>query len=278
MILSDAQRTHFVEKGFLVLKNAISPQLLSHLQQLSADLIAKKTQSPLSPDELPAIALGKRGTQQYLTRINNLFQFQPKLGISLAQSSLQAVIEQLCTTPVLSVYESLVVKHPLDIHGFDWHRDMNAAREDFVVTVGIYLDDSQAGQGALEVLSASHINDQSVCDYKNALRKGTVTSSDVEADAGDVVIHNVNLVHRSLPQTQDSYRRTIYFEFRKASLIETYPNFSPTWIQHRQQLNHFLTSEETMGQQAFTHFVNTILYREPVRFEAGEYCYEPNAT
>ncbi|WP_462150663.1 hypothetical protein [Pseudoalteromonas xiamenensis] len=180
----------------------------------------------LSPDELAAIALGKQGTQHYLTRINNRFQFQPKLGISLAQSSIQAVIEQRLSTPVLSVYESLGIKHPFDIHGKD----------------------------------------------------GSVTSSDVEANAGDVVIHNVNLVHRSRPQTKDSYRRTIYFEFRKASHFETYPNFSWTWVQHRQLLTHCLTSEETIWQQAFTYFVNTTLYREPVRFEAGEYCYEPNAT
>ncbi|WP_112479115.1 phytanoyl-CoA dioxygenase family protein [Vibrio variabilis] len=278
MTISSKQLATFDRRGYLVLKDAIPTSLLRDLRQ-SYDTIQQQLLENAQFDGLVNnVAILHQGNQNFISRIDNLFSFDiplfvKLLGLPLLQQAVQALVEG----DAIPIYESLLIKHKGDNQNIDWHRDMNHQRDSRIFTVGVYLDDSKSQQGALQVIPHSHLSPDSVCEITRRWQQGDLTSAEVTTEAGDIVIHDVMLVHSSPPINEEARRRTVYFEFRSLEHTQANPLFSASWIQQRQELNRYACHLWSQSPASTTdnEFKLQDLYKQQVRYESAEYCFEP---
>ena len=132
----------------------------------------------------------------------------------------------------------MIVKNLGDELDIPWHQDIifNPSK-DSIIAVGIYLEPASKDDGAFTFITNSqhqqHNIDNLIINSQQQI---------VEAQAGDIIIHNPMLVHKSAQLIKQSIRRTLYYEFR--NLTHVTHSWSKQNIQQRQKLE----------QQAITHY------------------------
>ncbi|GAL35405.1 putative oxygenase [Vibrio maritimus] len=278
MTISSKQVATFDERGYLVLKNAIPTSLLQGLRQSYDTLQRQLLENARFDDLVSNVAILHQDDQNFIARINNLFSFDAPFFVQLlGLPALQQAVQTLVEGEAIPIYESLLIKHKGDSQNIDWHRDMNHQRDSRIFTVGLYLDDSKHQQGALQVIPHSHLSPDSVCEITHRWQQGDLTSAEVIAEAGDIVIHDVMLIHSSPPITEEARRRTVYFEFRSLEHIQANPLFSTYWIQQRQALNRYACQLWNQSPASIMDNESKLqdLYKQQVRYESAEYCFEP---
>lgn len=131
--------------------------------------------------------------------------------------------------PFLLTWEDMLVKVPR--HGIcvPPHQDLlYQSNHGLVFSVGIYLDDSCSSP--LELIPGTH---SFPALSKAELRALSTVNAEkfvpVPARAGDLLIHNVKLIHRSPTNSGEGYRRTVYFEFRTVRSVLTDSPWSSDW-------------------------------------------------
>ena len=263
----------FNHQGAVLIKQVIEPRDVVTLQHLCQQLTDDARSQYLSGRPLNNVAIIQQAGESFVYRINSLFQFQPRFACLLAHTELMSYVETIVGEPVLPSYESIVIKNSLDSLGFDWHRDMSVKTQEPIITLGIYLDDAIAEQGALKVVPGSHCSQLCVCDIKRQLSNSELQSVNMTAKAGDVVIHHVNTVHCSGRQESSAIRRTIYFEFRAVSHFINNPRFSSLWIEKRQALMANIKALNLEHTQRHFQLPNDF-YNTQIQIEAAEYCFE----
>ncbi|TMO78758.1 phytanoyl-CoA dioxygenase family protein [Pseudoalteromonas aurantia] len=267
-------KSKFEHQGYAVIKQGIEPELLSHLQQHAQSLLRDTKELAMQGRGLMHIALSQYKDDSSVSRINNLFEYQLNFARLLTHPTIIGAAELLIGEPVLPVYESMVIKNTSSNEAFDWHRDMQARADDTtIITMGIYLDDSLAEQGALKVIPRSHLILDSVSECKDRLQLGNISSQDIAVQAGDIVIHHVNTVHGSDKQQASHLRRTIYFQFRSLSHLRSNPRFNVNWLEKRQQLFEQLKVKPLKKIDTEIIVLPVGFYDEQVKIEAAEYSF-----
>jgi hypothetical protein len=130
----------------------------------------------------------------------------------------------------------MVFKNAGDGAPIHWHQDAVHPRTWRIYNVDIYLDDSRAGEGALRVVPGTHRGKADICALEEGHGWDIPGSTEVALSAGDVLIHDVMIVHGSPPVTGNALRRTIYYEFRAAEEIEAEGPWDREWIDARLRL------------------------------------------
>ncbi|NMR25365.1 hypothetical protein HH219_07445 [Pseudoalteromonas sp. NEC-BIFX-2020_015] len=260
------------QQGFVLIKQVIEPSEVVALGHFCQHLTDDVKSQYLAGRSLNNVAIMQQAGEPFVYRINSLFQFQPRFACLLAHTKLMSYVEAIVGEPVLPSYESIVIKNSLDSLGFDWHRDMAVKTQEPIITLGIYLDDAIAEQGALKVVPGSHCSQLCVCDIKRQLSDSRLQSVNVTAKAGDVVIHHVNTAHCSGRQESSAIRRTIYFEFRAVSHFINNPRFSSQWIEKRQALMANIKALNLEHTQRHFQLPNDFYNTQQI--EAAEYCFE----
>jgi ectoine hydroxylase-related dioxygenase (phytanoyl-CoA dioxygenase family) len=276
--ISSKQVATFDERGYLVLKNAIPTSLLRDLRQSYDTLQQQLLENAQFDGLVNNVATLHQGDQNFITRINNLFSFDtPTFVQLLGLPALQQTVQTLVEGEAIPIYESLLIKHKGDNQNINWHRDMNYQRESRIFTVGLYLDDSKRKQGALQVIPQSHLSSDSVCEITRRWQQNDIISTEVTAEAGDIIIHDVMLLHSSSPLTEQTQRRTVYFEFRSLAHSQANPLFSASWIQQRQALNRYACQLWSHSPTSTIDSKRKLqdLYKQQVRYESAEYCFAP---
>ncbi len=114
---------------------------------------------------------------------------------------------------------AMIVKTP-GVAEVPWHRDRTDAPPGSAINLSLYLDDSTADNGCLEVVPGSHQFPDDA-DVEEARRAGPRVP--VPAEAGDVAVHDVRMVHGSGPNPNGALRRSIIVEYAKAAPLEGSP-------------------------------------------------------
>ena len=108
--------------------------------------------------------------------------------------------------------------------------------------MGIYLDRSGPGDGAIRLLPDSRRADYDLCALKGI---DPEQARSPEMFPGDILAHDTMTVHSSPVLTEIKRRRTVYFEFRSARLAAGHPGFSPEWLQDRRRISELAMDVHT---------------------------------
>ena len=198
--LSKKQSDAFIQNGYTILPNILLPSLLQKLRQLFDD----KIYSTDTTDKVVNTVNGKN----YVSNVEHLFKSENLACLELLGSPfILETAETICGADFFLIQEFGVIKMLGDNSEVLWHQDMLHQRTGNCFTMGIYLDDANAGDGCLRVVPKSHTSGQDICTLKQQ------PYIEVPVKAGDILIHDMMLAHSSGLLQHNSLRRVLYFEF-----------------------------------------------------------------
>lgn len=204
--------------GFAVAAGAISEPLLSDLRTEAIRLVRRFTDEGYRSDDYWFFnAAGTR--QPVLYRIHNLENQGSALISGLyADGPLHSLAADILAAPARSTACAMIVKMPGLAAAVPWHRDRTSVSPHSVCNLSVFLDDSVPENGCLEFVPASHLLPDDA-DVTRTCERGPIQP--VPAEAGDVLVHDVRMVHGSRRNTSATYRRSIVVEFAPVGLALT---------------------------------------------------------
>ncbi|GAB4214301.1 MAG: hypothetical protein OHK0022_52660 [Roseiflexaceae bacterium] len=235
--LTEAQVRSFDENGYLVLRNWIPAALLARLQEAGRAWIADGER--VLPEQAgDDYNFAQRPGGPALFRVNYLHNKGQAASLELLGSpQVLAVAESLCGPNFVPTYESLVFKQADDGERIPWHQDAVQPGQDYrIFNFDLYLDPSLSGAGALRVIPGTQRQRQDICALTDAYGWDHPDAVEVEMQPGDVLLHNVMVVHGSPQTVGKQLRRTIYYEFRPAEEILADGPWEASWIERRMRL------------------------------------------
>ncbi len=235
--LSDEQLRFFDENGYVILRNWIPQPMLERLQQAGAAWIEQgQTVRPDDPNYTD-YRFASRENGRVMYRVDYLHNKGQAASLELLGSpQVLGVAESMCGPNFVPTYESMVFKQEGDGEAIPWHQDAVHPRQHRVFNYDLYLDASRVGGGALRVIPGTNICKQDVCQIADAYGWDHPDAIHVEMEPGDVLLHDVMVVHGSERTQGNALRRTIYYEFRAAEEILTDGPWDREWIDRRMRL------------------------------------------
>lgn len=253
--LTPEEIAHFDEQGYVILRNRISGPLLEKLQRASTRWIADGHALENETDGDGDYNFATRPSGRVLFRINYLHNKQEAASLELLGSpEMLGIAESLAGPNFVPTYESLVFKNTGDGAPIDWHQDAVHPRNFRIFNVDVYLDESRKGAGSLRVAPGSHKQIVDVCQLQEEFGWDAPGVIQTELNPGDVLVHDVMLVHGSEATLANKLRRTIYYEFRPAEQIMAEGPWGPEFIDQRLRLIALGRAEwqrQNPGDEAF---------------------------
>jgi ectoine hydroxylase-related dioxygenase (phytanoyl-CoA dioxygenase family) len=235
--LTSEQLQFFDENGYVLLKNWIPQDLLKRLQDASNTWIhngiTATSDDPLAIDYKYA----RRGDKQVFWRVDYVHNKGQSVSLELLGSPyVLGVAESMCGRNFVPTYESLVFKQEGDGASVPWHQDAVHPRQYRIFNYDLYLDESRTGAGALRVIPGSNVQKHDVCAIADEYGWDHPDAISVEVNPGDVLLHDVMVVHGSERTEGKALRRTLYYEFRAAEEIVQDGPWDSDWIDRRMRL------------------------------------------
>ncbi len=235
--LTPDEIAQFDAHGFLVLRNRIPAPLLTRLRDAADRWIAEGRQFGEGSPDGKDYKWATRGGARRMFRVDYLHsKGQPASLELLGSPAVLGIAESLAGVNFVPTYESMVFKDEGDGAAIDWHQDAVHPRTHRIFNIDVYLDASRAGEGALRVAPGSHLGPVDVCQLQEEYGWDAPGVIQVELDPGDVLVHDVMVVHGSEAVTGNRLRRTIYYEFRAAEQIAAVGPWDAGWVDRRLRL------------------------------------------
>lgn len=245
--LTEEQVRFFDENGYLILKNWVTGALLTRLQGAAERWIAEGerlraeekagTLSRAGADLLQDLVFAERDHGEVFFRVNYVHNKGERASLELLGSpQVLGVAESLCGPNFVPTYESLVFKKAGDGEKIPWHQDAVHTRTHRNFNLDLYLDESKVGGGALRVVPRSQRMIHDACAVAERYGWDLPGVIHVEMEPGDVLLHDVMVLHGSERTLGGKLRRTLYYEFRAAEQILAEGPWDREWIERRLRL------------------------------------------
>ena len=200
-----AAREAFERDGFTRLPGLIPPPVLERLRTFFDPLLVA--------DWVPNKAVADAPQGKVVTNVGRLFAWGDPAPLELlALPEIMDVATAICGDDLFVVQEFAVIKNRGDATPVLWHQDMVHGRSAPCFAMGLYLDDADAGEGALRFVPGSHLMGEPICELAGR------PAVEVPAKAGDVIVHDMMVAHSSEPMEGNALRRVIYLEFLSVEL------------------------------------------------------------
>ncbi len=222
------ERLH--EDGFARIPDAIGPLELRGLSRALGEVVASRPRPfHRTPFDFEHGGRGPDGSSvngDALYRVKySLDKHRRFLTLLANPIVLMLAAELVGGRPMIVCWEDLMVKEAAEPFGVPWHQDSESPG-DAVYTVGVYLVGS--GDNPLRVVRGSHrLGQLPPADLSAAVAEHRDEVVTVHARAGDVVVHDLRLIHAS-GRCGATSRFTIFFEFRSVDDVRA----NPEWDEH----------------------------------------------
>ena len=235
--LSPEQVQFFDDNGYLVLRNWITGTLLEKLQAAGKSWIDGVDDIPLDDPLRRDYSFAKREAGEVFFRVDYLHSKGQMASLELLGSpQVLEVAQSLCGRNFVPTYESMVFKQSGDGEAIRWHQDAVHPRNHRIFNYDLYLDRSSADGGALVVIPGTQSVKADACELERNHGWTPPGSIVVEMEPGDVLLHDVMVIHGSPQTIGKALRRTIYYEFRAAEQILTEGPWDREWVDKRLSL------------------------------------------
>ena len=235
--LAGEQVEAFDRQGYLVLRNRIPAAMLARLQEAADEWVTegkRAREAAAINDDYRFVAQGGREVMYRVDYLHN--KGRPASLELLGSPEVLGIAESLAGANLVPTYEAMVFKDTGNGAPIRWHQDATHPRRYRIFNIDIYLDAALPGQGALRVVPGSQRARVDVCEIEEQHGWEVPGSLEVQMGPGDVLVHDVMLVHGSPPTLGNALRRTIYYEFRPAEQILEEGPWDRAWVDKRLRL------------------------------------------
>jgi hypothetical protein len=235
--LTPEQLQFFDDFGYLILRNWIPDRLLQKLQAAGSSWIEQGWNVQADSPDFTDYRFAERPNGRVMYRVDYLHNKGIPASLELLGSPyVLGVAESMCGRNFVPTYESMVFKQEGDGEAIPWHQDAVHPRKWRIFNYDLYLDASRIGGGALRVIPGSSHQKHDVCQVADIYGWNHPEAIDVEMEPGDVLLHDVMVLHGSERVQGKALRRTIYYEFRAAEEILEDGPWDSDWIDKRLRL------------------------------------------
>ncbi|XOB61225.1 phytanoyl-CoA dioxygenase family protein [Campylobacterota bacterium DY0563] len=213
---TEEQKNEYFEKGFTSIKNGVSSNLLNRLQLMAENFEKKILDKYNKGIETPNACI----LENKLIRYNSIIKEDYDTTLELLSSpAMMAVFRDICGKGAVPLIMDLLYKHPLKGSVVLWHQDAPHSRSYPYINVGIYLDDAKKDDGCLLYVPNTQNKKQNIHDIVQKFGWNIPHTVEFPAEAGDINIHDMMILHGSKPKKTQNPRRTIYVEIRPYDAI-----------------------------------------------------------
>jgi ectoine hydroxylase-related dioxygenase (phytanoyl-CoA dioxygenase family) len=215
--ITDEQLQFFLDNGFLVIRNVLVGEELKVVQNEMAKLYEKGV-SGVKDDPDYMYGKGLRTGKDVLRRIEYVIDKSDPMKALLGHPFILRSVEKVQGNNLIPTWDSMVLKAPDEGVIVPWHRDGGVidGNDDPrpIFNVDFYLDEADL-KTCLWVIPGSNLWVKEKADERCRL-PGFDTSDaiPVPMQPGDVIFHNVLVLHGSPSGDGNPLRRTVYYEFR----------------------------------------------------------------
>lgn len=215
--LTQGQIDSFRRDGLLVLRNLIQRDELETLRGETSRLVERARERPRDPDF--KYHVHELTGQSVPFRVEYVVDKTSSAKALLGHPFVLRVVEQLQGPRFIPTWDSMVFKEEGHGAAVPWHRDAGRDHQlgdTPIFNVDFYLDASDRTNCLWAIPGSQRWSDDEATRAIDGLNAGgfrTDGAVPLELAAGDVLLHNILLVHGS-PPARSGLRRVLYFEFR----------------------------------------------------------------
>lgn len=243
-MISDEEKRFFLDNGYLILRSILQGEELRRIQQAMQELVQYGSETVRDhPDYM--YGTGPQTGQPVLRRIEYVIDKRDEMKVLLGHPFILRSVEKLIGKDFIPTWDSMVLKMPGEGIIVPWHRDAGTecVGDTPIFNVDFYLDDADEDT-CLWVIPGSHKWDVERAQRWLAERRDSDQTKEqfrasgavpVLMQAGDVLFHNILLLHGSPYNLSDKLRRVVYYEFRTAHVEYTLGPHVPEYIPLKQR-------------------------------------------
>jgi ectoine hydroxylase-related dioxygenase (phytanoyl-CoA dioxygenase family) len=239
-VLTQAQRERYFRDGFVVAEGLIGAAWLDRLNERSAALLEASRAVSRSNE---AYDLGPEHTaaRPHVRRLRAAVDRDPLFWEFAAGRPMAEIAADLVGPDVKFHSSKLNYKWPGGGEVVKWHQDIQAWPHTNYspVTLGVYLDAVEPGQGPLACLPGSHrgelfLHTDAEGKWRGAIADADLAALDLEAavpasgPAGTLVAINCRTVHGSRANSTDRVRPMLLYVYSSADAFAWMPPPTPT--------------------------------------------------
>lgn len=218
-----AWRSAYEQDGYLVVPNAVEPELLQEIRDALERIEQAVAADTLSPGLRRWVTLERDRVDKYMgtsdsATISNIMEvplFDPIFRDLIAYPRVLDVLETLFDSTEFSFHNyKCICKMPGGKSAFRWHRDLPYLEhtQPNLITCMLCIDPMTAENGATVVCPGSHrVPFESITAEDMDLPESAVPANrvTVECPAGSAVLFHINIVHGGGPNMSQHPRRNV---------------------------------------------------------------------
>ncbi len=260
-----AEQVEFFEQnGYLVVPDLL---LGSELAEVQREMLALTEYGAAEVRDDPdyAYGTGHVSGDKVLKRVEYVIDKSDAMKALLGHPFVLRSVERLQGADFVPTWDSMVLKLPGEGIIVPWHRDagVGCVGDTPIFNVDFYLDEADEDTCVWVIPGSNHWSQEQVDEFLAARKDADVTLADFRATGavpalmmpGDVLFHNILVLHGSPANASSKLRRVVYYEFRSAHVEEALGPHTPDYIplkqkvllkclDHRKTANHILPGEK----------------------------------
>jgi len=225
-MLSAEQKAFYAENGYLLVEDAVTPDQLARLREITDRLIDEARMLSES-DERFDLDAGHTAEAPRLTRIKVPHRQDPYFWEVLRNSAMTEVLGDLLGPDTTLLTSKLNTKAPGGGRAVEWHQDwaFYPHTNDDLLAFGLMLEDVGPENGPLMVVPGTH-RGPILSHHANGVFAGAIDPDDslferdrivtLTGKAGSMTVHHARLLHGSAPNMSDRARKILFYEIAKA--------------------------------------------------------------
>ncbi len=226
-MLKQSDIAFYNENGYLLVEDAVTPEQLDRMREITYDLI-EKSRAITQSNDVYDLDDGHSAAQPKLTRIKLPHKQDPYFWEVLKNSRMTEVLTSLLGPNTAIQTSKLNTKAPGGGAAVEWHQDwaFYPHTNDDMLAFGLMLEDVDIANGPLQVIPGSHKGPVLSHHNPDGVFCGAVDPDDPDfqhakavtltGKAGAMTVHHARTLHGSAPNMSDRNRLILFYECRAA--------------------------------------------------------------
>ncbi len=221
-MLTKDQKDFFDENGYLMVEDAVTPEQLARLREITAAFI-DASRAVSESNDVYDLDAGHGPGNPRLTRIKIPHKQDPYFWEVLRNSAMTQVLNDLLGPDTTILTSKLNTKAPGGGRAVEWHQDwaFYPHTNDDLLAFGLMLEDVDHDNGPLMVIPGTH-KGPILSHDANGVFAGAIDPDDplferdkavtLTGKAGSMTVHHARILHGSAPNVSDRPRFILFYE------------------------------------------------------------------
>ena len=235
--ITDDEQAFFLSNGYVILRNILSEEERLLLIKETSELVEQGHEAKDAAEDF-SYGKGHKSGDDILRRIDYVIDKSEACKALLAHPYILRSVEKLMGKDFIPTWDATVLKLPGEGIVVPWHRDSrnHCAGETPIFNVDFYLDDADEDTCVWGIPKSQKWSEEKAKPLYGSEDFSIEGAVPIPVKAGDVILHNINVLHGSPSNQSDKLRRVVYYEFRTASVEVVKGPHRPDYIPLKQEL------------------------------------------